>query len=52
MMIGLDAIGGVEYTLPNAPVTFQADIKPTIHLVEYLSIWWFDEIALSVRYTF
>ncbi|MFK7798119.1 MAG: hypothetical protein AB8E82_11745 [Aureispira sp.] len=51
LMIGLDAIGGIEYTLPNAPITFQADVKPSIHIIEYVGVWW-DEIALSVRYTF
>jgi hypothetical protein len=50
-LTGLDAIGGVEYTLPNAPVTFQADIKPSFHLVEYFGVW-YNEAALTVRYTF
>lgn len=51
ILTGLDVVGGVEYTLPNAPFTFQADLKPSIHLIEYVGIW-SDEVAVSVRYTF
>ncbi|MGH1336425.1 MAG: hypothetical protein ACRBFS_09885 [Aureispira sp.] len=51
ILTGFDFVGGVEYTLPNAPFTFQADVKPSVHLIEYVGIW-YDDIAVSVRYTF
>ncbi len=51
LLTGLDFVGGIEYTLPNAPFTFQADIKPSFHLIEYFGVW-YNEAALSVRYTF
>ena len=47
---GLDIIGGIEYTLPDAPFTFQADLKPTIQVVG--GFLWFGDLAVSVRYAF
>lgn len=51
VLIGLDAIGGIEYTLPNAPFTFQLDVKPSFHFVEYFGVW-YNEAAITARYTF
>lgn len=51
ILTGLDFIGGVEYTLANAPFTFQADFKPSFHLIEYFGVW-YNEFALTARYTF
>ncbi|BDS13925.1 hypothetical protein [Aureispira anguillae] len=50
-LTGLDVIGGVEYTFSKIPLTLQADIKPSIHFVEYLGVW-YDQVAISARYTF
>lgn len=48
-VVGLDAIGGVQYTLPKKPWTFQVDIKPVINLVSGVNIW-ADEIGITARY--
>jgi len=50
-MMGLDAIGGVEYTFAKIPLTLQADYKPSFHFFEYLGVW-YDGFAVSARYTF
>lgn len=50
-VIGLDGNIGLEYTVPNAPVTFQLDYKPSINFYTYYDFG-YDEIALSIRYAF
>jgi hypothetical protein len=50
-LIGIDAIGGVEYTFEKIPLTLQVDIKPSLHFVEYFGVW-YDEFAVTARYTF
>ncbi|MCH2021403.1 MAG: hypothetical protein MK207_02885 [Saprospiraceae bacterium] len=50
-LTGVDLVGGVEYTFSKIPLTLQADIKPSVHFIEYLGVW-YDEIAVSARYTF
>ncbi len=49
--VGLDFIGGLEYTLPTAPFTFQLDLKPAIHVLGN-SDFWYGDFAISVRYAF
>lgn len=51
VLTGLDVVGGVEYTFSKIPLTLQADIKPSIQFFEYLGVW-YDEVAISARYTF
>jgi len=50
-LVGLDAVGGIEYTFSNIPLTLQVDIKPSFNFFEYLGIL-YDEVAISARYTF
>ena len=50
-LTGIDAIGGVEYTFSEIPLTLQVDIKPSLHFIEYFGIW-YDEFAVTARYTF
>lgn len=49
--IGLDGIGGIEYTLPDLPINFSADWKPAFNLVGYTGFW-VNDAALSVRFVF
>lgn len=51
VLFGIDAIGGIEYTFSQIPLTLQLDVKPSLHFLEYLGIW-YDEVAISARYTF
>lgn len=52
-VLGLDAIGGVEYTFSKIPLTLQADIKPTFNFAFGGKAYGgFDEIGISARYTF
>jgi hypothetical protein len=49
--IGLDLIGGIEYTIPDVPINLSLDFKPGFNLVP-ASFFIYDDIALSVRYVF
>lgn len=49
--IGLDAIGGLEYTIPDVPINFSIDWKPGFNLIGYTGFWT-DGGGLSVRYCF
>lgn len=51
VVIGIDGIIGMEYTLKEAPLNFGIDWKPSLNLVEH-SGFWGDEFALSVRFAF
>ncbi len=48
---GIDVVGGVEYTFSKIPLTLQADLKPSINFFEWTGVW-YDEFAVSARYTF
>ena len=50
-VFGIDGNIGLEYTIPNVPVTFQLDYKPSIHIYQYYELG-YDEVALSIRYVF
>ncbi len=50
-VIGIDGIIGVEYLIPNVPISLSLDWKPYFNLVGY-SGFAGDGGALSVRYTF
>lgn len=49
VVIGVDGILGLEYTIPNAPINFQLDYKPAFNFVGYQGFWG-DTFALSVRF--
>jgi len=51
LVIGLDLIGGLEYTLEDLPLNFSVDWKPAFNLVGYTGFWGSDG-ALSIRYVF
>ena len=48
-VIGLDGILGLEWTIPNAPLSFQLDWKPEFHLIGATGFRG-DGAALSIRY--
>ena len=48
-VIGVDAIIGLDFTIPNAPINLQVDYKPGIHLVGWNEPW-VDSFAVSIRY--
>ena len=43
-----EAIGGIEYTVPNFPLSFTLDFKPAFHI--FNSEFFFNEYALTIRY--
>lgn len=51
IVIGLDGIGGLEYTLPDFPLNFSLDWKPGFNLIGHQGFW-SDDGALSIRYCF
>lgn len=48
-VVGIDAILGLEYTIPRFPLSLALDMKPTIHIIGDRSFI-FDEGALAIRY--
>lgn len=49
--IGVDLIGGIEYTIPDVPINISLDIKPGFNIVPgFYTIY--DDGALSVRFVF
>lgn len=50
-LLGADAIVGLEYKIPGAPIALSLDWKPALNLVEVFDFWAAD-FALGVRYTF
>ena len=49
MVLGVDGIIGLDFTIPNAPINFQLDYKPAYNLLGHQG-WWADEFAISVRF--
>jgi hypothetical protein len=50
--IGLDAIVGLEYKLPNAPFAFSLDIKPYMEVNRDRNIYVSPDPGLGIKYTF
>tara|TARA_R110002096_G_scaffold115365_2_gene249793 strand:+ start:176 stop:664 length:489 start_codon:yes stop_codon:yes gene_type:complete len=50
-IIGVDAIGGLEYKIQNLPIAISLDWKPAINLIGYTGFWG-DNAAFSIRYCF
>ncbi|MDA3819536.1 MAG: hypothetical protein PF590_03590 [Candidatus Delongbacteria bacterium] len=51
MVIGGDAILGIEYCIPTVPISISVDWKPAFNFIGY-SGFWGDNGAFSIRYTF
>lgn len=49
-VVGLDAIGGLEYTFFQVPINISLDLKPCLNFVP-LGVFG-EGLALTVRYTF
>jgi len=50
-VVGIDGIVGIEYQIPQAPITVGLDWKPYFNLIGYTHFFG-DGGALSVRFTF
>jgi len=50
-LMGLDVVGGVQYTFAKIPLTLQFDYKPAVHLFQQTGFV-YDEIGFTARYTF
>ncbi len=50
-IVGINFIGGVEYTFEEFPFSVSLDWKPAFNILGR-NDWWVDGIALSLRYTF
>ena len=49
-VIGIDGVGGLEYSSHEVPFTVGIDLKPSLNLFGYTGFW--TDLALSVRYRF
>lgn len=48
---GLDAIVGIEYVMPDLPLSIGLDWKPSVNFISDVNLM-IDDIALSVRFLF
>ena len=49
-VVGMDAIGGLEYTFDQVPINLSLDFKPSLNFIP-LGVF-AEGLALTVRYTF
>lgn len=49
VIVGADAIIGIEYTFKTAPINISLDWKPVLNFFEYSGLWG-DSAALSIRF--
>lgn len=49
-IIGIDFIGGIEYTFKDVPFCLALDLKPALNFIGDSSWWWSG--AFSIRYCF
>lgn len=52
LLLGIDLVGGIEYTFPSAPFNVSLDWKPSFNLTNSYNDYWYAGLALSLRYTF
>lgn len=52
LLLSIDGIVGIEYSLPTAPISLSLDVKPYFDFVQESSIKLFDPIGFSIRYKF
>lgn len=50
--IGIDAIVGLEYKIPNVPLAFSIDYKPAINIIPSIDTNSFFDFALGIKFTF
>jgi hypothetical protein len=48
-IVGMDLIGGLEYTFDEVPINLGLDWKPAFNFIGDDHVW-FDGLALSIRY--
>ncbi|EEI89512.1 hypothetical protein HMPREF0765_4879 [Sphingobacterium spiritivorum ATCC 33300] len=51
-IISVDGIVGIEYSIPNAPVSISLDVKPYLDFIQSSSLKLIDPIGFSIRYKF
>ncbi|MGQ9620083.1 MAG: hypothetical protein ACUVTX_03760 [Bacteroidales bacterium] len=49
--IGIDGIVGLEYNFSKIPLNLSLDWKPELNIIGYREFW-YDNVALSVRFVF
>lgn len=52
MSLSVDGIIGVEYHIPEAPLSISLDLKPYFDFIQESSIRFIDPFGLSIRYKF
>jgi len=52
LALSLEGIIGVEYAIPNAPISISLDVKPYFDFIQESSIRFFDPVGFSIRYKF
>lgn len=52
MALSIDAIVGLEYAIPTAPLSISLDVKPYFDFLQESTIRLIDPLGFSIRYTF
>jgi len=50
--LSIDGIVGIEYAIPEAPISISLDVKPYLDFIQESTIKLFDPIGFSIRYKF
>jgi hypothetical protein len=51
-VFGLDAIGGIEYLVPCAPIGISVDVKPSMNFISGVTTFPNNTFGLAIRYYF
>lgn len=52
LSLSIDGIVGIDYSIPNTPISISLDLKPYFDFLQESSIRIFDPVGFSVRYRF
>ncbi|GAA4509880.1 MULTISPECIES: hypothetical protein [Sphingobacterium] len=52
MSLSIDGVVGLEYTIPNSPISLSLDVKPYFDFLQESTIRLIDPIGFSIRYRF
>lgn len=50
--LGIDAIVGLEYKIPNAPIALSLDYKPYINIIPTPNSYGLWDLAIGIKFTF
>lgn len=52
LSLSIDGIIGLDYMIPDSPISLSLDVKPYLDFIQESSIRFFDPVGFSIRYNF